>query len=358
MRVLLATPLYPPDPGGPATYAKLLEEGFPKLGVGVTLVKFGDVRHLPKLVKNIAYFFRIVRAGKRADVILVLDPVSTGLPAALAAFVLRKPLVLKVVGDYAWEQGRQRFGVTATLDEFVRLRKLPFNVRVLQGIETWVARRARVVIVPSEYLKGVVSAWGIAPEKIVVVYNAVSRADGGKVPEAVSALPRLRMVMVARLVPWKHIDNVIEAVATVDASLIVVGEGPEEERLKALASEKLTHYVFTGLLTPQGTQAVMRESDILVLNSSYEGMSHVLIEGLMAGIPIVATDAGGNREVLEDTGLLVPVGDTDALRKALACLAEDEGLRKELGTKARERAEAFSVPAMLARTKEVLESVV
>jgi glycosyltransferase involved in cell wall biosynthesis len=301
-----------------------------------------------------------VNAGRTADAILVLDPVSTGLPAALAARFLRKPLILKVVGDYAWEQGRQRFGVTASLDDFVHTHHLPLAVRMLRRIETAVARRAKVVIVPSEYLKRIVGTWGISPEKITVIHNAVTLAEGGKAPEALSALPHPRIVIVARLVPWKRIDGLIDAVEGTSMSLVVVGDGPEEEPLKKRAREKLGGAcVFTGALTPKDAHAVLRECDVLALNSTYEGMSHVLIEALMTGLPIVATDAGGNREVLkEDSAILVPVEDTGALRDGLSKLAEDPQLRGRLGEAALKRAEAFSVPVMLARTKELLETIV
>lgn len=364
MRVLIATPLYPPEPGGPATYAKLLEEGLPGLGIDVTVVKFSDVRHLPKVVRHFAYMRRLVRAGRSADGILVLDPVSTGLPAAFAACKLQKPLILKVVGDYAWEQGRQRFGVTLSLDDFIRTKNVPFRVRILGRIERRVAHRAKAVIVPSEYLKRVVCAWGIQEENITVVHNAVEPTDKGTVPETVRTLPHPRIVTIARLVPWKGLDGLIDAVADVRkegtaVSLVVVGEGPEKERLEKLADEKLgDSYVFTGALTPDDAQAVLRESDILALNSTYEGLSHVLIEALMTGLPVVATDAGGNKEVLGDSGMLVPVGDTSALRDALAKLVQDSELRKSLGTAARKRSETFSVPVMLARTKELLKTII
>src|SRR4051812_7117496 len=105
MRLLIATPLYPPELGGPATYAKALEDGLPAHGNQVTLVKFGTVRHLGKGVRHLAFFWHIFTALKHADMVLALDPVSVGLPALLAARLRRKPFLVKVVGDYAWEQG-------------------------------------------------------------------------------------------------------------------------------------------------------------------------------------------------------------------------------------------------------------
>src|SRR3989338_11012397 len=117
MKLVIATPLYPPEIGGPATYAKLLEEGLPGKGIEVELVKFSEVRHLPRLIRHYAYYRRVLRAAKSADVVLALDPVSVGLPAMWAAKRAGKSFVVKIVGDYAWEQGQQRFGVMQNLDE-------------------------------------------------------------------------------------------------------------------------------------------------------------------------------------------------------------------------------------------------
>lgn len=365
MKLVVATPLYPPEPGGPATYAKLLEEGLPGKGIAVTLVKFSEVRHLPKLLRHVAYFARVRRALKGADAVLALDPVSTGLPACLAAWSLRKPFVVKVVGDYAWEQGRQRFGITATLDEFVRERRVPFLVRFLRKVQAGVANYARVVIVPSEYLKGIVSVWGVPAEKIRVVYNAVPLEEGGSVPAAVAVLPRPLVVTAGRLVPWKHVDGVIDAVAAlrsrgVAVSLAVVGDGPERARLSARAEEALgSACVFAGSLAHADALAVVHSADVFVLNSSYEGLSHLLIEAQALGVPTVATRAGGNAEVVEDegNGILVSVGDTTALAEALARVLGDGGLRARLSARALESAKRFSIATVIDATATLLKTL-
>src|SRR3989344_5012189 len=102
-RILIATPLYPPGAGAPATYTKLLEEELPKRGFEIAVVKFSSVRHLPKGLSHLAYFWRVLKSGRSADLILALDPVSVGLPAWLAAKILRKRFIVKIVGDFAWE---------------------------------------------------------------------------------------------------------------------------------------------------------------------------------------------------------------------------------------------------------------
>ncbi len=325
------------------------------------LVKFSDVRHLPKGVRHLAYFWRVFRALRNADLALALDPVSVGVPVCVAARFARKPFVVKIVGDYAWEQGQQRFGITAALDDFVKTSRVPCAVRVLRWVQTRVAAAATRIIVPSEYLKGIVRAWGIPGENIDVIYNAVPLEGAGTMPEAVATLPRPLIVTAGRLVPWKHIDGIIDAVASMSGvSLAVIGDGPERQALVRRAEEKLPGKVlFTGMLSHQDTLAALGAADIFVLNSSYEGLSHLLIEAQALGAAIVATRVGGNPEVVTDgeDGLLVPVGDTPALAQALMRLLGDEALRARLRARAAESAKRFSTEAMLASLTRFLERV-
>jgi len=358
MRIVLATPLYPPEIGGPATYAKLLHDGLPEKGVEVDVVKFSEVRHLPKIIRHIAYYRRVLQAARNAGVVLALDPVSVGLPAMLAARKLKKPFAVKIVGDYAWEQGRQRFGITANLDEFVEMRDVPFLLRLLQRIQICVARRAAKVIVPSEYLKGIVAKWGIRAETIEVIYNAMTLETSGIVPEPVAMLPRPLIVTAGRLVPWKCVDGVIDAAASIPGvSLAVVGDGPERASLLRRAKKKLSErFVFTGTVSHRNTLAIMKSADMLVLNSSYEGLSHLLVEAQALGVPTVATCAGGNPEVIsdEENGLLVGVSDTPALVEAIKRMLSDDSLRARLSVRAIESSKRFSVETMLSRTSDVL----
>lgn len=360
MRVVVATPLYPPEIGGPATYAKLLEEGLPHRGIDVTVVRFSDVRHLPKLLRHVAYWRHVRRAFLDADIALALDPVSVGLPTMLAAQSLRKPYVVKVVGDYAWEQGRQRFGVTADLDTFLAHRQPSLPVRLLQRVEARVARNAARIIVPSRYLARVLGHWGVAPEHISIIYNAVLMVETGSVPAAVASLPHPLIVTAGRLVPWKHMDEVIDAAARAGASLAVIGEGPLRETLEGHARQMLPgRSWFTGALVHADTLATISAADLFVLNSSYEGLSHLLIEAAALGKAIIATEVGGNPEVVKDgeTGILVPAGDRAHLASVMASLLGNAPLRTRLGVNAKMEARRFSEAAMLDATAALLREV-
>lgn len=368
MRLVVATPLYTPEIGGPATYAKLLFDGLPAKGIDVELVKFSEVRHLPKIIRHYVYYRRVLKAVRSADTILALDPVSVGLPAMYAAKKLKKPFVVKIVGDYAWEQGQQRFGITQNLDEFVNTENVPFTVRLLRRIQTRVARSATRIIVPSEYLKGIVAAWGIPPEKIEIIYNAVSVDTIGEVPESVKKMSRPLVVTAARLVAWKGIDGLIRVFDGIwaarregsEASLVIVGTGPEEQTLKD-HTEKLRikdHCLFTGELSHEQTLAIIQEADVFVLNSSYEGLSHVLIEALRLGKCILATNAGGNPEIVAlGKGLLINVGNETELASSLKMLIEYKEKREEYASAAKESGNKFSLETMLSTTSSLLKNL-
>ncbi|MDO8408345.1 MAG: glycosyltransferase [bacterium] len=336
MRVVIATPLYPPEVGGPATYVRELEEGLPARGVEVELVKFGDVRRLPKLLRHWAYYRLVLRAARKADLVLALDPVSVGLPAMYAARKLGKPFVVKIVGDYAWEQGQQRFGVTEPLDDFVKTRQQSFFVRMLQRIQTRVALRATRIIVPSEYLKRIVVAWGIPSEKVEVVYNGIELAPVAQSPT--THPPGFLVVSVGRRVPWKGFEALERVVAREKGWHIFIASGlPRAEAL-----------------------GWVKAADAFVLNSRYEGLSHALLEAMMLGTPIIATNVGGNTELIENgrTGLLVPSGDDEALFNALKQVEHDALTARTRAAAARERVQSFSISGMLDATATALKRLV
>ncbi len=332
MKLVVATPLYPPEIGGPATYVRELERGLPERGIEVSVVKFSEVRHLPKLVRHYAYYRQVRAALKSADAVLALDPVSVGYPAYHAARSLKKPLLVKIVGDYAWEQGVQRFGVRQTLDDFVRTPQIHTRVRMLQKIQTRVAQHALRVIVPSHYLKKIVSAWAIPPERCMVIYNGI------ELPSAIPTFERKEeeflIVSAGRRVPWKGFEAIEWVAKNHGGWRVHIASGVSRE--EALGW--------------------VRTADVFVLNSAYEGFPHALIEAMMLGTPIVATDIEAHREILVhgETGLLVPLNDGVALERALGEIERDPAGARARARAAQERAEDFSLARMLDATAAVL----
>lgn len=368
MKLVIATPLYPPDIGGPATYAKILEEELPKQNIAIALVSFHTVRHLPKGLSHLAYLVKLFRAAYGADVILALDPVSVGFPAALVSLLRNKKLVVKIVGDYAWEQGRQRFGVRDNLDEFVKKPATQFvaQVAALHRVQEFVALRARTIIVPSNYLKSIIVQWGISPEKIEVVYNAFDGILNLADKEGVRTALGLRgtiLLSAGRLVPWKGFTTLIELLPEIrkkypDAKLYIAGSGPLEGDLKKRIRESGQQDTVSllGDVEHGKLMEYIRAADCFVLNTGYEGLSHQLLEVLSVGAPIVTTNVGGNPELITDgvTGLLVPYDDRDALLRGINRILEEPVFAQHITEAGKAFVASFTVERMVSSTLDVL----
>jgi glycosyltransferase involved in cell wall biosynthesis len=158
---------------------------------------------------------------------------------------------------------------------------------------------------------------------------------------------RVVIMMVGRLVAEKGYPELIEAMREVDAELWVVGErlasdhaGGIDAALAAAESDPVLAERVRLLGYRQDVPALLQAADIFTLPSHREGMPRSIIEAMMTGLPVVATDIRGSREevVPEETGLLVPVRAPAALAEALNRLVADAGLRRRWGASGRARA--------------------
>lgn len=363
-RIVIATPLYPPDIGGPASVAVMLERALPAAGHSVVVVPFGTVRHLPKIVRHIAYMHRLFTASKGAHIIMALDPVSVGVPASFVAWLRESVFMLRVPGDYAWEQGVQRFKVKQDLNTFQQGKRLGVRVHFLRMLQRRVARSADVVVVPSTYLARIVSTWGVPKDRIAKIESAVLLTKLSPEPARdISQGKVKRVVMVGRFVPWKGIREAIVSMEALrrevpTAVLTIVGDGPMKKELRTLVREQglMDAVVFTGPLPHEATLETIRSADVLLLNSRYEGLPHLAIEAFSVGTPVVATDAGGIPEVVEHmkTGLIYPVGDEPQMIEALSLILSDSVLRNRLSRAARKTSEHFTEARAAGQYRELV----
>lgn len=353
MRILIATGLYPPDIGGPATYTKFLERHLPQHNIAYDVASFSAVRTYPKIVRHLVYFFTLMQKSHSADIIYALDTMSVGVPAMLVSYLRNKPLYLRVPGDYAWEQGQQRFGITDILDTYLEKKEKPFPVRVLAWLQYRVAKRAKKIVVPSDYMKTVVARWGIGHEKVVRIYSALNPIDvqdSKEVLRAKFAYSGFVVTTAARLTPWKGIDVLIDTVVAlrktgVDVSLDIVGDGTQRDALtRRIQEQNADSYVhLLGQKPKQELFERIKASDVFVLNTSYEGLSHQLIEVMDIGTPIVTTPVGGNVELVtnEWEGLLVPFGNEEEIARALTSVRMDSALVAGMVERAHEKVKLF-----------------
>lgn len=371
MKILITTGIFPPDIGGPAHYVPKICEELSKMNHEVEIVtlseKNGDssdcsypvnriIRKQSIPVRIIKTIFTIIKSSWNKDCVYCNGLAFETILASLISF---KPVVCKVVGDFAWERSVNRGWFKGTIDEFQESSS-GFRNTLLKWYRTLPLKMAKRVIVPSLYLKKIVHGWGVDEKQIHVVYNALEYKTEKK--ERTSKQVKT-ITTVCRLVPWKGVEGIIRVVIGIsDVRLIIIGDGPCRKRLESSAEKGgiSSRTLFTGSVPKEKVREYIQKTDLFVLNSSYEGLPHVILEAMAAGVPVVATDAGGTGEVVkhEETGLLVPVDDDQALGHAIRQVLDEAGkTMKYIRNASKFVDEHFSYPRMIKETTDVLSGV-
>ena len=381
-KLLIATGIFHPESGGPATYLYHLLPYLQAHGYEVRVLTYGepsddDEKNYPYPVTRISRdaplplrMWRYALAARSllawADMVYIH---TLMLPLFRFPWEKRKPFIYKIVGDQAWERSVRKGWVRPTTDidhfQISRYRHpfVRYNKRI-RNLE--VRRRADAVIVPSQYLRKLVMGWGQPARRVRVVYNAI---PPGHAPQYVSQMSargqlgldaeRPYLLTVARLMPWKGVDDFILALDAVpDVHFLVAGDGDILDDLKQYADERgvADRVHFLGRVPREKVALYMQAADYVGLYSGYEGLSHMLIESLIAGTPVIASHKGGNPEVIQHNvnGLLVPYDDPHALASALVT-AFAPGKRDELAENTEDGLERFDYDRMVLNTIGVLD---
>lgn len=198
------------------------------------------------------------------------------------------------------------------------------------------------------------------PERVqrnsVIIPNPIS------VRTQAAATSRPRIVTAGRLVRQKNHRMLIDAFAALhekhpEYTLDIYGDGPLHGELQAqIDALRLAEAVRLPGNVPD-VHEQMADAEMFVLPSDFEGLSNALLEAMMMGLPCIATSCAGCDEAIADgvNGLLIPVGDTQALTAAMLRLAEDAQARRRMGEKAREASAAYEVDAVIGQWRQAIE---
>jgi glycosyltransferase involved in cell wall biosynthesis len=228
-------------------------------------------------------------------------------------------------------------------------------------------RGAARIIAISDAVRAFHEQAGLPPEKLVTIHyglDAPPSAPSETTPAELGIATEAPLIVaVGRLIEQKDHATLLRAFAAVrserpEAHLAILGWGRLEAELRTLVHELgldgSAHVL--GRVEPRDWLA---RADVFAHTSRWEGFGLVLLEAMLAGLPVVATRVSAVPEIVADgeTGVLVPAGDAAAVAAGLAQLLGDAGLRTRLGDAGRRRAhEEFSVERMTSRTIEVYEA--
>jgi glycosyltransferase involved in cell wall biosynthesis len=369
VRVLIASGIWPPDVGGPASHAPELAAWLRARGHDVEAVITAGAqppsagypvhwisRSLPPGVRHAAVVALVARRARAADVVYAT---SMSGRAAAGASLAHTPYVLKITSDPAFERTRRRGLVDGVTADFQRGGGGSVAA-VLRRVRNRAIARAAHVVCPSEFMRDLVVSWGCPPERVTVLPNpAPNPAEAARVERANGPA----LVFAGRLTAAKNLDLALAALADVPgARLVVVGDGEERNRLERLATtlgvgERAR---FLGALPRPQVLGLLATADAVLLSSAWENFPHGAVEALAMGTPVIATRVGGVPEIVHDgvNGLLVESGDRAGLSAAIARLLADDDLRARLRSAAAPSVERFAADDVYGRLEAILREAV
>jgi len=222
------------------------------------------------------------------------------------------------------------------------------RVSLINVVNAIIYRNADRVVTISQEAKDIVRhSFGLEDSKVVVLKNGIIVADDFTKSESLEkefpdSRNKLKIIAIGRLTYQKYFEILIKAAAEVvnqglDLLVLILGDGEERSRL-----EKLIHELRVGgyvklLGIRHDAMELMKGSDIFVMPSRYEGLSIAMIEAMACGLPVIASDAPGLRDYIDQgkNGFLFGIGQYKVLAKHILHLANDEKLREKLSGGAR-----------------------
>lgn len=248
----------------------------------------------------------------------------------------------------------------------------PWKGSVQLSIDRVLAKKTERIITNSSGVVDFYAQHGLPGEKFVVIPNGIQPFAPAETISRQQLLDELKLPTDARLIgavgrlwPQKRVKDLIWATDLLkcirdDAHLLVIGDGPQRWRLERYARQAnvpdRVHFLGERNDVPQ----LLPHVDLLWLASGYEGQSNAVLEAMSAGIPVVASDIPGNRDLVvpEETGYLVDLGDRGSFAQRAQLLLSEPELAKKLGAAGKVRVlNEFSVEKMVDRHAALYEQL-
>jgi glycosyltransferase involved in cell wall biosynthesis len=319
MNILITVGIFPPDIGGPASFVPKIANHLINMDNKVKIICLADEENLlledeldVLRIRRSTYlpirWFKtislIIKHGRKSDILFVN---GLGVEAAIANLYLRKKIVRKIVGDPVWERFYNKKRTSETFDDFQNL-KHNLNVRIQKLIRNWSISSSEVVITPSDHLKEFINRTNPKTE-VLKINNGIEITEFKR---SKTPLHEFNILINSRLVVQKNIHLVIEAMGSIknlDINLKIIGEGGEFERLENIITDlKIQNRVkMIGKVENNLISEYLKTSNLFIQASDYEGLPHSILEAINYEVPILSTEVGGCKDLLDngDRGFII-----------------------------------------------------
>ena len=362
MHFTLISGIYFPDVGGPATFIPKLAAQLIEHKHQIVTISLGDrgtkrnkevwkrvfiLRGIPKIIRLPVTIIAIVLNSLKSDAIF-----ANGLheETAIANLILRKKLIFKIVGDPIWERSVNKKQTKLGVGEF-NSTNLKGSLLIQRRLLNWSMGQADLVITPSKQLEQFVRNWN-KKAKTLVIPNGIEFPLIKKGNDK-----KFDVIYFGRITKWKEIDTLIDAIKICGRKLIIIGDGPERSRLTLYAKNIGVDVTFLDEKNRNEVFEIAGESRIFCLPSSYEGLSHALLEAMALQLPVIVSNIEANLDVIENgkTGLVFELNNPRDLAEKIDYLLNSKNMQDLLRENAlHEITNKYSESVILERYHKIL----
>lgn len=299
-RIVIASPLFPPEIGGPALYAEMLSRVWSREGHGVSVVSFGALKKFPTGIRHLLYFIKLIPALMKADVVFALDTFSVALPAVILGHILRKQVIVRVGGDFLWEMYINRTKEPILLSEFYNEeRPFTFKENTLFDLTNFVFRYADKVVFSTEWQKDIyLDVYALNIASVFVVENIYP------VRLKRNIVPKNRVILSpSRDIFLKNKEGLRKAFSLV-----------KERFFDALLDTEVSTY---DMLLDR-----MSEAYCVVVPSFSEVSPNSVLDAISLGVPVIATQDCGIKDRLSDVVIWVDPKKPESIAEGIELLMD------------------------------------
>lgn len=321
MKILIASGIFIPEIGGPATYASLIAKEFLIQGHQVAVLCYSDqdkystdqglpyevwrVKRQNKISNYWRYFRMLLKVAPNHDVIYAFDHFSAGLPAATVARILKKPLYIRVGGDFIWEKYVERDPVTLTQYYEKALYKKSANRFKLIN---WIFKNSSGIIFTTEWQKDIFAKYYLLePKKLFVINNPIDenlhiKRDDKNISNEI--------IFAGRFINKNNIFNLLDGFSAWSQDkykLVLIGEGPLKNKIQEYISEKkYKNIIIENKLSRLDLLARMLNSWLVVFPSLSDISPNTMLDCLQAKIPFISSREIGFTALKKDLQIFDP----------------------------------------------------
>ena len=307
-RILITTGIYPPKIGGPAQYAKGIENAFDEMGYIVQTRTFNLEDYLPTGIRHIFFFIKIIPEVLASDLIITLDTFSVGLPTILAGKIFGKKVIIRTGGDFLWEQYVERTGKKILLRNFYEKEKDKFNSKekVIFNLTRWTLKNASRVVFSTSWQRNIfIPAYGLNVINTEIIENYYGPKEG----DFETNLNDKTFVASTRDLKWKNIDTLKHVFDEKDSNI----SGDIRHHSVKLLTETFDFENF---------MEKIKQSYAVILVSLGDISPNIILDAIRLNKPFICTREIGIFDRIKDIGIFIDPLEEKSIDSAVLSLLD------------------------------------